>query len=283
MPGTSGVRIANRPPMLGSRDDFATHGMVGANTTMLDIMAQNRDALGIAATGFDTAIARAREMLESAADFEILNQSRVGNELIVQLRITNLSGHKLPTSYPSRRMYIHFRVLDDIGKVVFESGETLSDGSVAGVDSDANPRRFEPHYDEITRSDQVQVYESVMEDTDGRVTYTLLRAAAYAKDNRITPAGFDKNTAPDDVRVAGAALADGNFDDGSDIVTYRVDLGTAGVVNFEAELKYQSLGYAFVDDLLRDIDNPEVAKFAALYDSARIRAETLASLAGSQP
>ena len=283
MPGASGVKIANRPAMLGSRDDFYTHGMVGANTAMLDIMAQNRDALGIGATGFDTAIVRAREMLESAADFEILNQSRVGNELVVQLRITNLSGHKLPTSYPSRRMYIHFRVLDDIGNVIFESGESRFDGSVAGVDSDADPSRFEPHYDEITHADQVQVYESVMQDTDGRVTYTLLRAAAYAKDNRITPAGFDKNTAPDDVRVAGGALVDDNFDDGSDIVTYRVDLGAAGPVSFEAELKYQSLGYAFVDDLLRDIDDPEVAKFAAFYDAARIRAETLASLAGSQP
>ena len=283
MPAASGVRISNRPMNLGARDDFSRHSLVGANTTMLDIMAQNRDALGITATGFDTAIARTRTMLESSADFEILNQSRVNNELIVQLRIINRSGHKLPTSYPSRRIYIHFVVRDDAGNVIFESGETRSDGSIAGVDADADAGRYEPHFDEITRSDQVQVYEAIMADTDSRVTYTLLRAAGYAKDNRITPDGFDNHLVPDDVRVAGVALTDGDFDGGRDIITYRVDVGTANPVSFEAELKYQSLGYAFVTDLLRDIDHPEVARFAAFYDKARIRAETIASLSGSQP
>ena len=283
MPAASDVRISNRPMNLGARDDFSRHSLVGANTTMLDIMAQNSDTLGITATGFDTAIARTRAMLESSADFEILNQSRVNNELIVQLRIINRSGHKLPTSYPSRRMYIHFVVRDDAGNVIFESGETRSDGSIAGVDADTDLGLYEPHYDEITRSDQVQVYEAIMADTDNRVTYTLLRAAGYKKDNRITPDGFDKNLAPDDVRVAGAALADGNFDSGRDLITYRVDVGTASPVSFEAKLKYQSLGYAFVADLLRDIDHPEVARFAAFYDKARIRAETIAALSGSQP
>jgi hypothetical protein len=174
-------------------------------------------------------------------------------------------------------------VRDDAGNVIFESGRTRSDGSIVGVDADADPDRFEPHYDEVTRADQVQVYEPIMVDTDNRVNYTLLRAASYVKDNRITPAGFDKNLVPADIRVAGAAQADANFNDGSDIITYRIDVGAAGRVSFEAELKYQTLGYAFVNDLLRDIDNPEVARFAELYDNARIRSETIASINGIQP
>jgi len=283
MPATGGVRIANRPRSLDPRDDFASHSLVGPNTVMLDIMSQNRTDLGISATGFDIAITRARTMLESAADFEILSQGRAANELIVQLRITNRSGHKLPTSYPSRRMYIHFVVRDDAGNVIFESGKTRADGSIVGVDADADPARFEPHYDEVTRADQVQVYEPIMVNTDNRVNYTLLRAAAYVKDNRVTPVGFDKNLVPDDVRVAGAALTDANFNGGSDVITYRIDVGAAGRINFAAELKYQALGYAFVNDLLRDIDNPEVARFAALYDDARIRSETIASISGTQP
>jgi hypothetical protein len=246
-------------------------------------MSQNRSELGITTAGFDVAIARARSMLESSADFEILSQVRAANELIVQLRITNRSGHKLPTSYPSRRLYIHFVVRDDAGNVIFESGRTRPDGSIVGVDADANLDRFEPHYDEVTRADQVQVYEPIMVDTDNRVNYTLLRAASYVKDNRITPAGFDKNLVPGDIRVAGAAQTDANFNGGSDIITYRIDVGMAGRVSFEAELKYQTLGYAFVNDLLRDIDNPEVARFAALYDNARIRSETIASINGIQP
>lgn len=64
---------------------------------------------------------------------------------------------------------------------------------------------LEPHYDLITSADQVQIYESVLGNTDGNVTQTLLRAVEYLKDNRQTPAGFDKNRIPDNVAVEGTA------------------------------------------------------------------------------
>ena len=67
-----------------------------------------------------------------------------------------------------------------------------------------------------------------MVDTDNRVNYTLLRAAAYVKDNRLTPVGFDKNLVPDDVRVSGAAFSDANFNGGSDVITYRIDVERQG-------------------------------------------------------
>jgi hypothetical protein len=60
-------------------------------------------------------------------------------------------------------------------------------------------------------------------------------------------------------------------------------VGAAGRVSFEAELKYHTLGYAFANDLLVEIDNPEVARFAAIYDHARIRSETIASIIAIQP
>jgi len=283
MPETNAVKISNRPRNLNPRDDFSLHSLVGANTTMLDILSQNKTVLGITASGFDRAITRSRTMLESAASFEIVNQSRINNELIVQLRIRNLSGHKLPTSYPSRRMYINFVVRDGAGNILFESGKTNSDGSIVGVDADTDLARFEPHYDEVTQQDQVQVYEAIMVNTDNKVNYTLLRAASYVKDNRIVPTGFDKNLVPGDVRVAGAALTDGNFNSGNDILTYRIDVGVASPVSFSAELKYQSLAYGFVKDLFQDRNNPEVAKFEALYKNVRIRSEIISSISGNQP
>jgi len=141
------------------------------------------------------------------------------NEFTVQLRINNRSGHKLPTSFPSRRVYIHFLVREDNGNITFESGKTNTDGSIVGANADTNLNRYEPHYEEITHQHQVQIYEPIMGDTDGNVTYTLLRAATYLKGNRIPPAGFDKNTVPDYIQVAGATLSDANFNSGSDIVT----------------------------------------------------------------
>ena len=283
MPKTHGVKISNRPRVLAARDDFSRHTLVGANTVMLDILSQNKDPLGVTAANFDSAITQSRAMLQTAADIEVLNQSLSNNELSVQLRINNRSGHKLPTSFPSRRVYIHFVVRDDNNNIIFESGKTNTDGSIVGADADRDLKRYEPHYEEITQPDQVQIYEPIMGDTDGNVTYTLLRAATYLKDNRIPPAGFDKNTVTDEIQVAGAAINDADFNSGSDIVTYRVNTGSVSAVSFTAELKYQALAYGFIKDLLQDNSNPEVAKFEALYRDASIRSETMTAINGTIP
>jgi len=282
MPKTDGVKIANRPDMLAARDDFARHTMLGANTIMLDILGQNRDMLGVSAVGFDSAILRNRGMLASAADIEVLEQELENGLLTVQLRIHNRSGHKLPTSYPSRRAYIHFVARDSEGRILFESGKTNPDGSIVGADSDADLLRYEPHYDVITRPDQVQIYEAIMQDTDQHVTYTLLRAAGYIKDNRIPPAGFDKNSVPDDIRVVGGAMTDDNFNAGSDTITYKIQVGTVSSVSFNAELKYQPLAFGFMQDLFRDNQNPDVAMMEGLFNNARLRSETITAVSGAE-
>ena len=46
---------------------------------------------------------------------------------------------------------------------------------------------IEPHYREITSAEQVQIYESIMEDQHGNVTTGLLSAVGYLKDNRLLP------------------------------------------------------------------------------------------------
>jgi len=214
-------------------------------------------------------------MLASAADIEILSQSLVNGELTVQLRINNHSGHKLPTSYPSRRAYLHFVVRDAADNIIFESGKTNADGSIAGADADTDLTRYEPHYDEITQADQVQIYEAIMQDTDNNVTYTLLRGASYLKDNRIPPAGFDKNNVTSDIRVAGTALSDANFNSGSDTITYKVQVGLASSVSYRAELNYQALAYGFIRDLFLDNSDPEVARFESLYNGTSLRSETI--------
>jgi hypothetical protein len=197
----------------------------------------------------------------------------------VRLKISNRAGHKLPTAYPSRRAYIHFIVRDENGIPVFESGKTNPNGSIVGVAADDELSRYdyEPHYQEITHPEQVQVYESIIQDVNGAVTYTLLRAAGYRKDNRIAPAGFDKNAVGDDIRVAGAAMNDPDFNLGSDTITYRVPVGS-GSLTVTAELRFQTLAYGYIKDLFYDQDDPEVARFRRLYDAAAIRSETIASV-----
>ncbi len=274
------VNIATRPRSITPRDGFRLHRFIGANTTMLGILDDNRVALGVTAQGFDTAILETRQMLKSAASIDIPSASLEEGRLTVDLKITNHSGHKLPSGYPSRRVFIHLTVKDaDSGKVLFESGKMNADGSITGADNDVDNKLFEPHYDVITRPEQVQIYEPIMQDTDGKVTHTLLRAASYIKDNRLTPAGFDKRNVPGDVAVKGAAMSDDDFNLGSDTITYRIDTGDAKNVTVEAELVYQSLSYGHLQDLFDDSDNAsEIASFEKMFENARIRGEIITSI-----
>ena len=94
--------------------------------------------------------------------------------------------------------------------------------SIAGNDNDADAAAFEPHYDEITAPDQVQIYEPILGDRDGMPTTGLLTATQYLKDNRLLPRGFDKATAGcGDRRLRRGAKAIADFAGGGDRVRYR--------------------------------------------------------------
>jgi hypothetical protein len=280
MPTVSGeVKIASRPPNLATRPNFARHQFLGANTTMLDILNSNRDELDVSATTFESTIIATREMLQSSANLEILSTEKIDNSVKVVLRVNNTIGHKLPTSYPSRRAFIHFKVTDNNGTIVFESGKLNADGSIVGNATDIDSNTYEPHYETITAEDQVQIYESIMQDSDGQVTHTLLRAATYSKDNRILPLGFDKATVPNDVAVKGVALTDDNFNLGSDTISYLFPVSDNTPLNIEVALNYQTLSYGHLQDMFKDADViPEVARFKRYFEAANIRVETLTSI-----
>jgi len=278
MPKVAGaVKIASKPARVPAREGFGSHEMLGANTVVLDMLSSNSDELGVNANGLEAKIARTRDFLRTAAGIELVAASVSDGVLEVRVRVTNHTGHKLPTAYPSRRVYIHFLVEDGSGNRVFESGRLNPDGSIAGVATDGDSTRFEPHYQIITDEEQVQVYETIMGDTDGNVTHTLLRAATYLKDNRLPPSGFDKLVVPDDVRVAGAAASDPDFNNGSDVVTYRVPVSAASGLSIRAELNYQALSYGHLQDLFQESDLPEVAAFSRMFANRGVLAETIAS------
>ena|ERR1700733_14957818 len=56
---------------------------------------------------------------------------------------------------------------------------------------------------EPTRADQVEIYEPILKDSDGKVTTGLLHEVGYLKDNHPLPHGFDKATAMKDIAVTG--------------------------------------------------------------------------------
>ena len=283
------VKIANRPRNLGTRDNFAIHGFYGGNTLILDILDKNRAELDVGDGDFLAAIDATRATLQSAAglvieDTSIVEGAATGQrDLLVRVRVDNNAGHKVPTSYPSRRVYIHLAAADQDGALLFESGRLATDadgkptGAIVGVDADTGAG-FEPHHEEITSPDQVQVYEAIMEDITSDQTYTLLDAARYRKDNRLLPRGFPRDTTDSDIAVVGEAELDLNFAAGSDRVTYRIPLGAATTsVTVSAELNYQTMAYGYYLDLIQEPRPTEVSDFIQLYEASDVRVETMAS------
>ena len=124
---------------------------------------------------------------------------------------------------------------------------------------------FEPHYTEIRRPDEVQIYESVLGDPNGAVTTGLLTAVRYLKDNRLLPRGFDKRTADKDIAVVGDAMGDEDFVGGGDRIRYSVPVGNAqGPFQVTAELWYQPIGFRWAMNLAK-YDAMEPRRFVGYY------------------
>ena len=137
---------------------------------------------------------------------------------------------------------------------------------IGGNDNDTDPLTFEPHYEEIRRPDEVQIYESMMVDPAGRLTTGLLQAVAFVKDNRLLPRGFDKRTAAPEVAVRGSAADDSDFTDAGDRVRYRIDVGAAtGPFTVAVELRYQPILFRWAENLRR-YDAPEPRRFVSSFD-----------------
>lgn len=251
------------------RNPFFTHYFVGGNAYLQQIFMEHGDDLGVTASRdhFHATHEQVMWQLQNrTALLDIENTAIVDARLEAHVVVQPLAGHKFPAGFPSRRAFIHFWVTDADGAVIFESGAYEPDGYVHGDDHDDDPLRYEPHYTAITSPDQVQIYEAVMADTQGRSTTILLRGAGYLKNNRLLPSGFDKESAPDPIAVRGIARHDLDFVGGSDTVLYMVDVGDAeGPFTVHAELLFLSISYHWAERL-RDQDTVEAKRFLALYD-----------------
>ena len=91
-------------------------------------------------------------------------------------------------------------------------------------------------------ADQVQIYESILGDSDSRPTTGLLSAVKYLKDNRLLPRGFDKATADPQIAVFGDAATDASFIGGGDRVRYRIRVPAGRRLGaIDVELRYQPI------------------------------------------
>lgn len=248
---------------------MARHLFVGGNAFMLRMLSRYRTELGVDALPAEleaTANATIRQLQQETATLNVSTPQAAGGTLRFDVNVCNLSGHKYPTGYPSRRTWLRVSVKDAQGETVFESGGLDASGLSRGNDGDADPSKFEPHDEQVTSADHVQIYEPILGDRNGIPTTGLLTATQYLKDNRLLPRGFDKATADPGIGVFGGASKDAEFASAGDRVRYAVSVAGTGPFTIDVELLYQSIGYRWAHNLEK-YDAAEPKRFLSYYKS----------------
>jgi hypothetical protein len=104
---------------------LSVHDFVGGNAWIPEVLRVAYPALGLGPS-----LARTRDLardvlMHASAEVEVTAApwATGGGALDVDVRVTNLTGHKLPTGYPEgRRMWLHVEARDGNGALVWESG-----------------------------------------------------------------------------------------------------------------------------------------------------------------
>jgi hypothetical protein len=268
------VKIAVGYTGLPGRSPYNLHTFSGANSFMVNLIKQNKAALGVNASdaNFDSTLSEITRLLRfNTVNLELGNPVIEGDSIAFPVTVTNKAGHKFPSGYPSRRAFVSFVVKNPNGDTLFASGVPLANGMIQNESIGV-----EPHYNVIRNTNQAQVYEMRMGDVNGNPTTVLERGYVHLKDNRIPPLGFS-TTHPvyDTVRIVGAAESDPNFNrignfegTGADVITYKLAINELSAnISVSARVYYQSVPPYWLDEM-RMFAAPEINTFLDMYDAA---------------
>ena len=165
MPAVDGpIRVSS---VLGNdRDRLARHTFLGGNAFMLRLMNRFRTELGIVATPAEletTARATVRQLERDTATVAVDRAEFTGGVLALDVVVTNLTGHKLPTGYPSRRVWLHVTARDAGGRVRLRIRACARrTGPSTATPAMLTARRSSRTTPRSPRADEVQIYESIM-------------------------------------------------------------------------------------------------------------------------
>ncbi|MBX3395345.1 MAG: hypothetical protein KF841_08250 [Phycisphaerae bacterium] len=231
-------------PTAPIRNDLPLHDMTGGSTWLLSLMPTLFQDVNPAAVA--AGVTRGRYMLQNAAT---LTLAQDGSTLSV--RVTNESGHKLPTGYPEgRRIWINVRFFDADEVLMKESAAYDPATGILYHDEEAKIYEAKPGLDELTAG--------IVGVEPGPSFHFVLNNRIF-KDNRIPPRGFTNGEfANFGGAPVGAAYVDGqHWDD----TIYIIPDQTARV---EVRLYYQSTSREYVE-FLRD-ENTTNSKGQELYE-----------------
>ena len=228
--------------------DLPIHQLAGGNVWVPQVLEAEYPGLA-RADQLDATSAWAESTLQSAAAVELTTPSAVtvGDALAIDVRVTNLTGHKLPTGYPEgRRMWLEVVIRDGSGSTVWHSGAWDPSTGVLAGDPQLKVYEIKPGIWNLNGTNECDT-----EDTAGAQLFHFVLNDCIALDNRIPPLGFsgmnDIETRPVDYGYPETFPGSGvlvNFDDTSYSIT--VPAATAGDLTVEATLQYQTTSDHYV-------------------------------------
>ena len=240
---------------------YRTHLFAGANRWMLELLREEYGDLLDRRDSFDASLAATLELLqERTVQVEITAppSGTAGSDLAVDVRVTNLAGHKFPTGYPEgRRAWIHLAAGPDLD----------GDGQLAASERRWESGGWDPATGDFQDDPQARVWElkigvwdyegsgecSIV-DSGGSKIFHFVRNDCIVEDNRIPPLGFVPNAEttpvgkvyPEHPGLPGTLA---NWDDASYTVTLPPD--AAGDWLVVAAVRHQTVSREYVE-FLRD-------------------------------
>jgi len=235
------------------RDYMVQHGPVGGSIWVQKAIIEIYGADTVDADALTRGIAKAKEFLKTAADLE-LTFPEPG---MVNLRVTNLTGHKLPTGYTEgRRMWVNMKFKNARGEIIKEIGDYKQ------IEVEIAGRKIKTG--SLTDASDTQVYEclpglsdeqAIKYDKKPGKSFHFVLNDIITRDTRIPPKGFNNEAfAERGCALIGIEYADGqHWDD----ISFELPEACASV---EASLIYEPVTMEYIKFLAEENQTDDLGK-----------------------
>jgi hypothetical protein len=252
------ARAAVQTPLGSRAGNLKTHELVGGNSWMPQVIknlygADLDESNFSRSDAFDRTTNAALDMLQNNSatiDTSIISSDATSAQ--VKVKVTNLTGHKLPTGYPEgRRMWIHLVAKDNLDNTIYESG--AYDLATAILTEDSDVKIYESQqgiWNETTDNCDFIV--------DNKKQFHFVLNNCILKDNRIPPLGFrgGNNIELKPVATTYPFRPDSNsqqlvnYDE--TIYNIKIPNGTPLPITVTATLKYQTASKEYIEFLAEE-------------------------------
>jgi hypothetical protein len=227
------------------RDYFVQHGPVGGSTWIQDAVADLWPTSDVNKKALQLGKERTKALLKTAA--ELRATPSAGNKL--QVRVTNLTGHKLPSGYPEgRRMWLNVQFLNTRGSVIAEAGKYANQADTLQGRKVSVPTLIDPEgttvYEVIPGISPAMAQKYKVKPGP---SFHFVLNDVITKDNRIPPKGFNNEAFKARLcEPVGAHYADGQFWHETQFTV------PPGAKRVRIRLMYQSMSWEYLKFLVEE-------------------------------